>query len=86
MNIAYDISLIGLGFRSAKCRTGIYRVVENIFRQLMEMEQINVLPLSLREDQTLASQDYLDAHLSSLTQLHSLIEINELQITKQKLS
>lgn len=84
MNIAYDISLLGVGHGSAKRRTGIHRVAENIFQQLMEMEKINVLPLSLREDQTVNCQEYLDAHLPSLGQLHQVLEVSKSQIKKQR--
>jgi glycosyltransferase involved in cell wall biosynthesis len=84
MNVAYDISLLGLGLQSAKCRTGIHRVVENTFQQLVQTDQINVLKVSLMEGQTIRCQQYLDAYLSPPEKLHSIFKVPESQITKER--
>jgi glycosyltransferase involved in cell wall biosynthesis len=84
MNVAYDISLLGLGMQSTKCRTGIHRVVENTFQQLVQADQINLLKVSLLEGQAVSCQEYLDAYLSPPEALHSIFKVPESQITKER--
>jgi len=35
MNVIYDISVLGLGYYNEKAKTGIYRVIENVARELL---------------------------------------------------
>ena len=40
MKIAYDISVLGQGYVNPKARTGIYRVIESLFLELITHFQV----------------------------------------------
>lgn len=42
MKVAYDISILGQGYINPKARTGIYRVVESLFLELVKRQDIQI--------------------------------------------
>lgn len=47
MKIAYDISILGQGYVNPKARTGVYRVVESVFLELLKQQDINLTAIDL---------------------------------------
>lgn len=47
VNVLYDISILGRAHLDARSRTGIFRVVESVFSELIECQDISLLPTSL---------------------------------------
>ncbi len=42
MNVLYDIAVLGLGHRSERSRTGVFRVVENVALQLAQHQRLSL--------------------------------------------
>jgi glycosyltransferase involved in cell wall biosynthesis len=47
IQVAYDISVLGQGYNNPKARTGIYRVVESLFLELVRRSDIDLHSLAL---------------------------------------
>jgi glycosyltransferase involved in cell wall biosynthesis len=47
IQVAYDISVLGQGYNNPKARTGIYRVVESLFLELVRRSDIELYSLAL---------------------------------------
>lgn len=64
LNILYDISILGRAYLDVRSRTGIFRVVESIFSELINHQNISIFPTSLHGTggfwDYYASQLYLD--------------------------
>ena len=53
IRVAYDISLLGNGYVSNQSRTGIFRVVEEVLRELNKRPNIQLHSLSLNKESTI---------------------------------
>jgi glycosyltransferase involved in cell wall biosynthesis len=49
MKIAYDISILGLGYINPKARTGIFRLVETLFLEIIGQLNIEVIAIALNQ-------------------------------------
>lgn len=64
INVLYDISILGRAYLDSRSRTGIFRVIESVFSELINRQDISVFPTSLHGSRSFwdyyASQLYLD--------------------------
>ena len=72
MNVAYDISILGKGIRSAKYRTGIHRAIENTFQELLNIEGLDLKPVNSEVDEILNCEDYLSAKSATPKPIHQI--------------
>ncbi|MFM2026996.1 MAG: hypothetical protein RLZZ339_1713, partial [Cyanobacteriota bacterium] len=42
IKIAYDITVLGQGYINAKAKTGVYRVVDSLLKQLLDRKDIEI--------------------------------------------
>ncbi len=49
MKIAYDISILGLGYTNPKARTGIFRVVEALFLEIVAQLNVDIVAIALNQ-------------------------------------
>ncbi len=49
MKVAYDISILGQGYINPKARTGIYRVVESLFLELIKKPELDLIATSFND-------------------------------------
>lgn len=60
INLLYDISILGLGHYNSLCKTGVYRVIENIAHGLVDSKELNLSFYDSKSEVYLnASQKYL---------------------------
>jgi len=68
IKIAYDISVLGQGYINPKSKTGIYRVVESLFLELLKLPEIELTAIPLNQISTIweivSSSLYLQAENS----------------------
>ncbi len=63
INVLYDISVLGLGYYNSSCKTGVFRVIENIAQGLRDSEEINLFFCETKFEGFLnAGQNYLMSH------------------------
>jgi glycosyltransferase involved in cell wall biosynthesis len=83
VNVLYDISILGRAHLDARSRTGIFRVIESVFSELIDHQYISLLPTSLHGTGSFwdyyASQLYLH-HIGSEQALRSFVDFYEKQI------
>lgn len=53
LKIAYDISTLGQGFTNSKAKTGIYRVVESLFFELLKSSEIETTAIPFNQISTI---------------------------------
>ncbi|WP_013325273.1 glycosyltransferase family 4 protein [Gloeothece verrucosa] len=70
MKVAYDISVLGQGYVNPKARTGVYRVVESLFWELVNRKDIDVIGISLNQSSgtwnDVSCSLYIDENLEKL--------------------
>jgi glycosyltransferase involved in cell wall biosynthesis len=67
MKVLYDISILGLGYVDYRCRTGIFRVVENMAEQLVKRSDCEtVFSCSTDEVMQKNTLDYLKSNINLL--------------------
>lgn len=49
MNVLYDLSVAGMGYTNPKARTGIFRVVESLFLELVKQDGIDLSAIALHQ-------------------------------------
>lgn len=83
VNVLYDISILGRAHLDARSRTGIFRVIESLFSELINHQDISLLPTSLHGTggfwDYYASQLYLH-HIGDKNALNSFVDFYEKQI------
>lgn len=50
MKVAYDVSILGQGYINPKARTGIYRVVESLFLELIQQQKTELTAIALNQN------------------------------------
>ncbi len=53
LKVAYDISILGQGYINRKAKTGIYRVVESLFLELVKLSEIELTAIPLNQISTI---------------------------------
>ena len=53
IKIAYDISILGQGYINPKSKTGIYRVVESLFLELLRLPEIEITTIAFNKNSTI---------------------------------
>lgn len=83
INVLYDISILGRAYLDVRSRTGIFRVIESLFFELMDHQEISLLSTSLHGTGSFwdyyASQLYLN-HIGDDKALGSFVDFYGKQI------
>ena len=53
IEVAYDISTLGQGYINPKAKTGVYRVVESLFLELVKSSEIEITAVPFNQISTI---------------------------------
>ena len=78
VRIAFDISVLGLGYLHERARTGVFRVVEYILKGLIDLSQFDLYLCSSIPDLLIACEEYLKNEFQNIDL--PLFTISELRL------
>lgn len=82
LKIAFDISVLGMGYLDKKARTGVYRVTDNILKGLLKSSDVTLYLCSSIASISSACQEYLKTEFKSIElPLFTISDINLLKVS-----
>jgi len=82
LKIAFDISVLGMGYLDKKARTGVYRVTDYILKELINSSELTLYLCSSVANISSACQEYLKAEFKNIElPLFTISDLNLLNIS-----